>query len=134
MVRIDFRYREIIKRLKRLDVVLVYLFGSYILGTHGEFSDIDIGIVLSEKCNKDYMELFGKLYSMFSEFYPGKEIDIVFLDKAPLTLKFEVVTTGKVIYRVSKEFEYNYREKIVKEYIDIKPLLEIQDKVLLERI
>ena len=45
-----------------------------------------------------------------------------------------MVTTGKVIYRVSREFEYDYKEKIIKEYIDFKPLLDVQDQILLERI
>ncbi|MCX7796353.1 MAG: nucleotidyltransferase domain-containing protein [bacterium] len=129
-----FRFRKTIRELKSLDVALVYLFGSYILGTHNELSDIDLGVVLLKPYNGDYLSLFNFLYVIFSEVYPREEIDIVFLDKAPLNLRFEVVTTGKILYRVSKEFEYNYKERVMKEYIDMKPLLEEQNKTLLERI
>ena len=80
------------------------------------------------------MILFEELYQSFSQDFPDRDLDIVFLDFAPLTLQFEVVTTGKVIYRVSREFEYDYKEKIIKEYIDFKPLLDVQDQILLERI
>ncbi len=66
--------------------------------------------------------------------FPNKELDIVFLNNAPLTLKFEVVTTGKVIYSISEKFSADYKERVIKEYIDFKPLLEEQDKILLERI
>lgn len=129
-----FKYREIIRKIRSLDIALAYLFGSYVLDTYGDLSDIDIGIVLLKPHTESYLSLFIPLYNIFSELYSKEDIDIVFLDKAPLTLKFEVVTTGKVLYRISREFEYNYRERIIKEYIDMKPLLEEQDKALLERI
>lgn len=125
--------RYIIRRLRNLNVALAYLFGSSVLGTRGGLSDIDIGIV-TLGTQKSYLDLYDSLYNLFSELYPKEEIDIVFLDRAPLVLRFEVVTTGKVLYRISKEFEYNYKERVIKEYIDIKPLLEIQDRILLERI
>jgi len=123
------------KILKKMSISLIYLFGSSITGTQRAESDIDIGVVF-EKADriKNTMIIFEELYLSLSQVFPDRDLDIVFLDFAPLTLQFEVVTTGKVIYRVSREFEYDYKEKIIKEYIDFKPLLDIQDQILLERI
>ncbi len=123
------------KILKKLSISLIYLFGSSITGTQRAESDIDIGVVFEKPDRiKNTMIIFEELYLSLSQVFPDRDLDIVFLDFAPLTLQFEVVTTGKVIYRVSREFEYDYKEKIIKEYIDFKPLLDIQDQILLERI
>ena len=123
------------KILKKLSISLIYLFGSSITGTQRAESDIDISVVFEKPDRiKNTMIIFEELYLSLSQVFPDRDLDIVFLDFAPLTLQFEVVTTGKVIYRVSREFEYDYKEKIIKEYIDFKPLLDIQDQILLERI
>jgi len=123
------------KILKKLSISLIYLFGSSITGTQRAESDIDIGVVFEKPDRiKNTMIIFEELYLSLSQVFPDRDLDIVFLDFAPLTLQFEVVTTGKVIYRVSREFEYDYKEKIIKEYIDFKPLLDVQDQILLERI
>ena len=123
------------KILKKMSISLIYLFGSSITGTQRAESDIDIGVVFEKPERiKNTMIIFEELYLSLSQVFPDRDLDIVFLDFAPLTLQFEVVTTGKVIYRVSREFEYDYKEKIIKEYIDFKPLLDIQDQILLERI
>ena len=53
---------------------------------------------------------------------------LVLLGQAPLPVRFQVVTRGKVLYRASADssrmtlFEADYRERAVKEYIDFKPL------------
>ena len=123
------------KILKKMNISLIYLFGSSIIGNQRAESDIDIGVVFEKPDRiKNTMIIFEELYLSLSQVFPDQDLDIVFLDFAPLTLQFEVVTTGKVIYRVSREFEYDYKEKIIKEYIDFKPLLDIQDQILLERI
>ena len=123
------------KILKKLNISLIYLFVSSVIGTQRAESDIDIGIVFEKpECIKNTMIIFEELYLSLSQVFPDRDLDIVFLDFAPLPLQFEVVTTGKVIYRVSREFEYDYKEKIIKEYIDFKPLLDIQDQILLEKI
>ena len=123
------------KILKKLNISLIYLFGSSIIGTQRAESDIAIGVVFEKPEGiKNTMILFEELYQSLSQDFPDRDLDIVFLDFVPLTLQFEVVTTGKVIYRVSREFEYDYKEKIIKEYIDFKPLLDVQDQILLERI
>jgi predicted nucleotidyltransferase len=127
--------KDIRKILKKLNISLIYLFGSSIIGIQRAESDIDIGVVFEKPEGiKNTMILFEELYQSLSQDFPDRDLDIVFLDFAPLTLQFEVVTTGKVIYRVSREFEYDYKEKIIKKYIDFKPLLDVQDQILLERI
>lgn len=125
---------EIILEFKKLNIGIIYLFGSTCLGIDREESDIDIGIVFLGGILENYLEVYDALYRIFSEIFPNKELDIVFLDKAPLTLKFEVVTTGELLYTVSEEFLGSYREKVMKEYIDFKPLLDEQDRALLERL
>jgi len=123
------------KILRKLNISLIYLFGSSIIGTQRAESDIDIGVVFEKPERiKNTMIIFEELYLSLSQVFSDRDLDIVFLDFAPLVLQFEVITTGKVIYRVSREFEYDYKEKIIKEYIDFKPLLDIQDQILLERI
>ncbi|MCS7202791.1 MAG: nucleotidyltransferase domain-containing protein [Dictyoglomus sp.] len=126
---------KIIPQLKELKIGIIYIFGSSVLGTEREDSDIDIGVVfLDPNILENSLEIYNQLYEILSPLFPEKELDIVFLDKAPLTLKFEVVSTGRILYTFSEDFSANYKEKIVKEYIDFKPLLEEQDKALLERI
>lgn len=127
--------KETVSKLEELNIGIVYLFGSLILGIEREDSDIDIGIVfLDNRMLEKSLEVYNTLYEIFSQVFPKKELDIVFLDKAPLTLRFEVVNSGKILYTISEEFCLNYKERVVKEYIDFKPLLEEQDRSLLERI
>ncbi len=126
---------EISQRLKELKVAILYLFGSSVLGTEREDSDVDIGVVfLDDNILKDSLKVYNALYEILSPIFLEKELDIVFLDRAPLTLKFEVVTTGRVIYKISEYYDCNYKEKVVKEYIDFKPLLDEQDQELLKRL
>jgi len=126
--------KNIIERLKELKIAILYLFDSYGSETQKEDSDIDLGIVFENtEVLRDSLKIYEELYLIFSKMF-DREIDIVFLDKAPLTLKFEVVVTGKIIYSISEEFVYEYKERIIKEYIDFKPLLDEQDRVLLERL
>ncbi|HOJ93528.1 MAG TPA: nucleotidyltransferase domain-containing protein [Dictyoglomaceae bacterium] len=127
--------KNIIPKLKDLKIALLYLFGSSVLGTEREDSDVDIGVVfLDDNILKDSLKVYNALYEILSPIFPEKELDIVFLDRAPLTLKFEVVTTGRVIYKISEDYDCNYKEKVVKEYIDFKPLLDEQDQELLKRL
>lgn len=49
-----------------------------------------------------------------------------FLNDAELPLKFEVVTTGKVIYAESMDYLMSYKERVIKECIDFRHMLEAQ--------
>ncbi len=82
----------------------------------------------------DPHKTFIELYRVLSQEFDNREVDIVFLNNAPLTLKFNVVTQGRVIYRDSVEFEGNFKEKVIKEYIDFKPLLDYNEKLILQRL
>ena len=83
------------KILKKLNISLVYLFGSSIVGTQRAESDIDIGVVFEKPERiKNTMIIFEELYLSLSQVFTDRDLDIVFLDFAPLTLQFEVVTTG----------------------------------------
>ncbi len=129
---------DIEKKLKELNIGIVYLFGSTLLKLAREDSDVDIGIVFTYTSViedvKASLEIYNTLYEIFSTLFSEREIDIVFLDKAPLTLKFEVVNSGEILYSISKDFSANYKERVIKEYIDFKPLIDEQDKILIKRL
>ena len=120
-----------IRVLQELKVGVIYLFGSEAEETNTPLSDVDLGIVFAEPI-ADALEAHNRLYGALADLVPDREIDLALLHQAPLPVRFEAVTRGKVLYRTSAEFEADYRERIVKEYIDFKPLLEESAHVILE--
>ncbi|MGC8976527.1 MAG: type VII toxin-antitoxin system MntA family adenylyltransferase antitoxin [Candidatus Ratteibacteria bacterium] len=126
------RIKKDIKEIfKNLGVLLVYIFGSYVYGIENKKSDIDIAILLNGKPDMKKYLLF---YKIFSEIFKNKEVDIVFLNQAPLTLRFEVVNDGILIYQDRKYLSYEYKEKILKEYIDFKHHLDQFNKTIIESL
>jgi hypothetical protein len=91
-------------------------------------------VVFGENSNPNYHISFIYLYKALTNEFRNKEIDIVFLNNAPLTLKFNVVIEGKIVYKDSTESENNFKERVIKEYIDFKPLLDQNEELFLERI
>ena len=127
--------KDLKKICKKFNIGIVYIFGSFALGIETEKSDIDIGIVFKDNSYiSKRLDIYSELYKVFSDIFPKREVDIVFLNDANLLLKFEVVTTGKVIYAEPIDYVMDYKEKIIKEYIDFKPMLEVQNRILLEMV
>ena len=123
--------------LHKLKVGIIYLFGSQLKGNITSMSDIDLGIVFTDPdVLKDSLKVYSELYLLFSRIksplFLDREMDIVFLQKASVTLQFEVVTRGRVLYEISSKFRADYAEDVLRKYLDFKPLLDEMDKVCLE--
>jgi len=114
-----------IKKLKRFNIGIVYLFGSFVDNLQTENSDIDIGIVTIKqiKNNKIRNKTYIELYEIFSNIFKKRKIDLVFLDRTNLELKFDVIKHSKVLYEISSEFRLDFEEKINIMYVDFKPIL-----------
>jgi len=123
-----------VKKLKELKVGILYLLGSEARGNTTSLSDVDIGIVFTDALIlNNSLEIYDKFYHFFVKIYPSKkEVDIVFLQNSPISLQFEAVVEGKVLYEVSSNFRADYTEEVLREYLDFEPLLRELDKTTLE--
>ena len=127
-----------IRKLKRVlnaifkdlkEIKLAYLYGSYALGYQTEFSDIDIGILLNENFNPNYLytiELSLKIEIMFDY---RINIDLRILNGAPPRFLFEVIKNGIIIFMRDKDFFHEFEIKVLSEYQDIKPMLKFYDRI-----
>ena len=124
------------RRLKKLEVGLIYLFGSHAEGAAGELSDIDIGIVFSNPgiAKGNTLKIYNELYYIFSDIFGSNKLDIVLLERASLELKFDVIAHGKVIFQISSDFRYDFEDRINMLYVDFKPILNNFDKSVLSRL
>lgn len=123
------------KNLQKLNVKLVYLFGSQAEGKSLPLSDIDIGVVFAEDSlfNIAPGTSYNQLYDIFTDIYPGKKVDIIFLHKASLELRFDVISHGKILYADSKKDQLDFEEKTILFYADFKPILEEFNQAILSR-
>lgn len=123
--------------MKNLGILAVYLFGSEAEKTNAVNSDIDIGILLKNKKQlEDTRPLYNAVYSELARVFKPtflRELDIVFLRNAPLTLQYEAITKGKVIYEEDPVQRADYEEMVVNQYMDFKPVLEYFDKIASSR-
>jgi predicted nucleotidyltransferase len=124
-------------KMKKLGILAVYLFGSEAEKTNAINSDIDIGILLkNKKLLEDTRPLYSAVYSELANvFKPSflRELDIVFLLNASLTLQYEAITKGKVIYEEDPVQRADYEEMVINQYMDFKPVLEYFDKIASSR-
>lgn len=121
-------------KLEELGVAIVYLFGSSATGLKNKESDIDIGVVLENGLLTNKLELYTSLYVLFSKIFPKKEIDIVFLNEAPLSSQFEAIKYGKVLYEKNTNLRLQFEELTMLKYADFLPIEEEMERVILQRI
>ncbi|MBC7189702.1 nucleotidyltransferase domain-containing protein [Candidatus Aerophobetes bacterium] len=120
------------EKLESLGVVAILIFGSVIDGTFHKGSDIDFAVLFKDKTVilKDPVKIYGEIYDELSENFKGK-IDIVYLHESPLSLQFNAVTEGKLLFCSDIEFFYEYKDKIVMQYLDFKYFENIFNEALI---
>ncbi len=125
------------------DVIAAYLFGSLVNGRARPDSDIDLAILLAasprrEEEEPDLDQVMAEferemaLIEALEAFVEGRRLDVVFLQRAPLLLRFQVLTTGRLLYenpdRVAERVEFEVRT--FKFYFDQQPLREFAERIL----
>ena len=79
--------------------------------------------------------VYDKLYDLLSKkINKLVNIDIVFLESAPMELQTHVAKYGRVLYQTSLHVFPDYRERVMRKYTDFAPLRKIFQKATLERI
>jgi len=111
----------------------VLLFGSYSDASQGDFSDVDIGLFFEKEI--DYMDVGYQTAMLESKL--GKKIDMVVLNdiykKDPL-FAFEILDNHTAISVNDEKSYISFKTSCQLYYLDHKPLIEMNQKALLERI
>jgi predicted nucleotidyltransferase len=145
-MRIKFSQKQI-NIFKKIGIETIYLFGSQAQGLTHPLSDVDLGVVFAnpERYKDKTIEPYLKLYDIFTDVLPKEylkhrfkmkehEFDLVFLQFAPISLQFEAIKNGKILYERNKKKRLDYEEYVVKRYCDLKYFYDLAEKHLLERI
>lgn len=132
---------------KKMGIQTIYLFGSQVSGRIGSLSDVDIGVVFiePEKYRDKTLDVYSKLYDIFTDVLPkdylkrrfkmrAHEFDIVFLQFAPISLQFEAIKQAEILYESNKQKRLSYEEYIMKKQCDLKYFHDMRHQAILERV
>lgn len=127
------------KALVELKVAALILFGSHALGLAQASSDYDIGVLLKDKSllkeRQKRWELYDSLYELLDHRTDKLvNIDIVFLEEAPLDLKTHVLRYGQPLFEIDDHVFPNFKEKVMLEAADFEPYRKMFHQQILDRI
>lgn len=134
MAKKELRFNEDV--LKAQGIGLVIVFGSKVAGiSHGK-SDIDIGVVFldGKKRTEKPVEVYGSLHEEFSKKFKNENIDVVYLQEAPLSLQYKAIKEGVVLYQKSPTILADYKEGVLKKYFDFKFFEDIFHKAIIHAV
>ncbi|MGB2930167.1 MAG: nucleotidyltransferase domain-containing protein [Desulfobacterales bacterium] len=117
------------------EVVAFYSFGSAINNELKPLSDLDFAILLSGQLNrqqrfKKHLELIG----IFNTIFRTDEIDLTILNDAAFRFCFVVLKTGKLLYFKNKTELIDFRDQVMKNYLDFKYFRDSFDHTFLKGI
>ncbi len=104
---------------KQEQVRLAYLFGSVAKGKAGKLSDVDIAVLLDESLNKKQrFDLQLELISDISEILKTDKIDLVVINEAPLSLKFEIIKANYPLFIRDRMEKIDFEQMVMSRYLD----------------
>jgi predicted nucleotidyltransferase len=118
-ININSHLKDIQKYFRnRADIGAAFLFGSYNTEYQTPLSDVDIAVLYIKGTPidiKNQLEIMSDLADITGE----EDINVVVLNKAPLTVQFEVLKTGKILVKKDLYLE-DFHEYVCKRYADFK--------------
>ena len=120
---------------KESGIVALYAFGSLASGDLKPLSDLDFGIIVSRKLNKQkrfdcHLDLIGT----FNQVLGTDEVDLVQMNDAPMHFSYNIIKSGKLIYCRDKTELAEFIEKTIKLYLDFKYFRNAFDNAYLKGI
>jgi predicted nucleotidyltransferase len=116
-------------------VVAVYLFGSFARGEEGPLSDVDLAMLLDRRTPRaDLASLTLSYLAELNSILGTDEVGFVVLNTAPLTLRHEIIRTGKVLVDNDPEARLDFEVRTEDLYMDFRPALEAYDDELLRQL
>ncbi|ADL43302.1 DNA polymerase beta domain protein region [Caldicellulosiruptor obsidiansis OB47] len=131
MLNVDNKLPELISFFKvRDDIVAVWIVGSYGTKYQTENSDIDLAILFSKEISFfDELDLEVQICDILQT----DKVDIINLNKAPLTLQFKAISEGREIIKKDPIKVADFEEVVLDLYQDHEYFYRIFYKELKER-
>lgn len=118
------------------EVKFAYLYGSYATGLANENSDIDIAIVLKEHAApvNSLMTEINVSLKLEEVLNSNKEIEVRFINDAPIYFLNEAVTKGIPLFSSSGQERNEFEARVMMEYLDFKPVNDLYNSYRQQRI
>lgn len=107
------------------NILFAYLFGGLARGRFNPLSDIDLALFLKDERKTDYLEAFGSI----SEILGTGEIDLVILNKAPLSLSGRILQSRQVLVDKAPFVRHRYESLTLRMFFDF----SIKERDILRR-
>jgi predicted nucleotidyltransferase len=119
--------------MKRHGVTLAVVFGSQVTGSRHPGSDVDVGVLFSnpEIIRKNPVEVYDDLRRAFAHHFGDRNIDIVYLQEAPLSLQYKAARDGEALFESTRAAFADFKEQAMKKYFDFKYFEDIFNAPLL---
>ncbi|MBI4365744.1 MAG: nucleotidyltransferase domain-containing protein, partial [Deltaproteobacteria bacterium] len=122
-------------QLKGLGVSTLYLFGSRAQGIHHRGSDYDFGILMDGSARGKKGDLYLALYDVLADVVDEPvNLDIVFLESAPVQLQYHVVQYGKVLLDRDPVRRGRFVQRVLEAHADFEPYRRLFASTTLARI
>ena len=119
----------------RPEVLAAYLYGSHAEGRASALSDVDIGVLIKNGLAEERLwRLEDALAADLRRVLRTDKVDLIVLNLAPLRIRYEVITRGKVLYSVDDGARADFESYSLRRYWDFEKYIEEYDRCFLARI
>ncbi|MGD0822301.1 MAG: nucleotidyltransferase domain-containing protein [Desulfomonilia bacterium] len=127
---------SLIGKLQDIDSIdALYLFGSAAKKNLKPLSDIDIAVLISDELNKDEIESIKlALIGLIAGTLSTEEFDLVILNDAPIRFSYIILKDGDLVFVKNESHLIEFREKVVKYYLDFSYYLKKFNKAFLDGV
>lgn len=120
---------------KHGEVATLFLFGTFDTIREEPGSDIDLAVLIDQHWIKDssYEMLKAKYYNTSPDF-SLRDVDIVILNTASTSLKYEILKTGRILLDRNPDSRRLFTAMTLQEYFDYKIIEDIYFNALKKRL
>ncbi|GFR36354.1 type VII toxin-antitoxin system MntA family adenylyltransferase antitoxin [Thermobrachium celere] len=115
-------------------IVVAYMFGSVHRREITPLSDVDIAILINKEYEGVIDEIEAEVYEDLVRFLGTEEIDLVCLNKAPLSIQYGVIKDKEILYFLDKQKVVDYETSVITDYLDIKPMRDFLNLEFLKKV
>ncbi|HEX6900239.1 MAG TPA: nucleotidyltransferase domain-containing protein [Thermoanaerobaculia bacterium] len=126
-MQIEDRLRQCVASLP--EVKLAVLFGSTARGQAGPRSDLDLGVLLDPDTPEIRSNVEPELWRAAE-----RTLDLIFLDKAPPLLRFEIARDGVLLHQEQDHLWTDFKTRAMLDWWDWEPTAKRIEEALIQRL